>query len=145
MKLHTVVAQTGANTTGILIPDAVVVALGAGRKPPVQVTVNGHSYRSSIASRGGQYMISLSAENRALAKVAGGDKIEITLELDDQPRTVDVPEDLAAALQAEPAAAAAFESLSYSNKRRHVLSIEGAKIAETRQRRIDKALAELRG
>jgi hypothetical protein len=141
VKYETTILQTGTNTTGIAVPSEVVEALGAGKKPAVSVTVNGHTYRSSIASMGGAFMISLSAENRAAAGVAGGDTVEVDLELDTAPREVDVPDDLAAALAAVPEAKAFFESLSYSNKRRHVMQIDAAKTAETRQRRIQKAVA----
>jgi hypothetical protein len=141
VKYETTIVQTGTNTTGIAVPSEVVEALGAGKKPPVSVTVNGHTYRSSIASLGGAFMISLSAENRAAAGVAGGDTVEVDLELDTAPREVDVPDDLAAALATVPEAKAFFESLSYSNKRRHVMQIDAAKTAETRQRRVQKAVA----
>jgi hypothetical protein len=141
VKFETTILQTGTNTTGIAVPSEVVEALGAGKKPAVSVTVNGHTYRSSIASMGGTFMISLSAENRAAAGVAGGDTVEVDLDLDTAPREVDVPDDLAAALAAVPEAKAFFESLSYSNKRRHVMQIDAAKTAETRQRRIQKAVA----
>jgi hypothetical protein len=141
VKFETTIVQSGANTTGIAVPPEVVEALGAGKKPPVTVTLNGHTYRSSIASMGGTFMISLSAENRAAAGVAGGDTVEVDLKLGTAPREVDVPDDLASALATVPEAKAFFESLSYSNKRRHVMQIDAAKTAETRQRRVQKAVA----
>jgi uncharacterized protein YdeI (YjbR/CyaY-like superfamily) len=110
----------------------------------VTVSLNGHSYRSTIAGMGGRPMISLSAENRAAAGVAGGDEVEVDLALDTAPRDVAVPTDLAAALDADPAARRTFGRLSYSNKSWHVLQIEGAKTDETRQRRIAKSVAALR-
>ncbi|HEU4841170.1 MAG TPA: DUF1905 domain-containing protein, partial [Ilumatobacteraceae bacterium] len=128
MNFRTTIAQTG-NNTGILVPDEIVSALGAGKKPKVRVTLNGHTYRSSIASMGGRFLISLSAENRAKAGAAGGDEVDVEVVVDDEPRVVEPPADFAAALAAAPAAAAAFAALSYSHQRQHVLAIEGAKAA----------------
>lgn len=142
MKFTTVLELGGKTATGIPVPEAVVAALGAGKRHPVVVTIGSHSYRSSVAPYRGAYMIAMSAENRALAGVAAGDEIEVDLRLDTEPREVEVPADFAAALANEDARAA-FDALSYSNQRRHVLAIEGAKAAETRERRILAALAEL--
>jgi Bacteriocin-protection, YdeI or OmpD-Associated/Domain of unknown function (DUF1905) len=126
------------------VPPEVVEALGAGKKPPVRVTVGGHTYRSTVGSRGGVYLIPLSADNRAAARAAAGDEVDVDVELDDAPREVIVPDDLAAALAADDAARAAFEGLPYSHRQRHVLAIEEAKTPETRARRVHKALATLR-
>ena len=144
MKFRTTIARTG-NNTGVVVPEDVVVALGAGKKPPVQVTLNGHTYRSSIATMDGRFLISLSKENRQRAGLVGGEELDVEVVVDDQPRLIEPPVDFAAALAASPAAAAAFDRLSYSNQRRHVLAIEAAKAAETRQRRIAKIVAELAG
>jgi uncharacterized protein YdeI (YjbR/CyaY-like superfamily) len=111
----------------------------------VRVTINGHSWRSTVAVMGGRNLVGVSAENRAAAGVAAGDEIDVELVLDTEKREVEVPADLAAALAASPAAGAAFAALSYSNKSRHVLSVEGAKTDETRARRIAKAVADLGG
>jgi antitoxin component of MazEF toxin-antitoxin module len=144
MRFRTTIVQSGKNTTGIQVPDEVMEALAAGKRPAVKVTVNGYSYRSTVASMGGAAMISLSAEHRAGAGVAGGDEVEVDLELDTAPRQVDVPPDLAAALDAEPAARHTFDGLSYSNKSWHVLQVTGAKTDETRQRRIAKSVETLK-
>jgi Bacteriocin-protection, YdeI or OmpD-Associated/Domain of unknown function (DUF1905) len=144
MRFRTTIVQSGKNTTGIQVPDEVVEALGSGKRPAVKVTVNGYSYRSTVASMGGVFMVSLSAEHRAGAGVAGGDEVEVDLELDSAPREVTVPPDLAAALDAEPAARATFDGLSYSNKSWHVLQVTGAKTEETRQRRIAKSVEALK-
>lgn len=144
MKFRTTIQQEGKTATGILVPPAVVEALAAGRKPPVVVTIGGHTYRSSIAARGDRFLISLSADNRAKAGVAGGDECEVDVEVDTAPREVTAPDDLAAALAAEPAARAAFDALSYSKQLALVLPIEQAKAADTRQRRVDKVLETLR-
>ena len=145
MDFRTVIEQSGATATGIPVPDDVVTGLGPGKRHAITVTINGHSYRSSVAPYRGKYMIALSAENRDKAGVAGGDEVDVTIELDDQPRTVDEPEVLSAALATDPAARTAFDKLSVSNQRRHVLAIEGAKTDATRQRRLDAVLAELNG
>ena len=101
----------------------------------------GHTYRSTVSPMSGRYMVGLSAENRAASGVSGGDEVDVDIELDTEPREVVVPADLAAALDAEPEARRFFDGLSYSNKSRHVLSVEGAKTDETRQRRIAKSVA----
>ncbi len=144
MRFETRVLQNGKTATGIRVPDEVLAALGAGKKPPVRVTVNGHSYRSTVATVDGQPMVGLSAENRAAAGVAGGDHVLVDIELDSAPREVEVPPELAAALAADPVAKAFFDSLSNSNKSWHTLQIAGAKTEETRQRRLDKSLQMLR-
>jgi hypothetical protein len=135
----------GKTATGIEVPDGIVESLGAGRRPPVRVTIQGHSYPSTIASMGGRFMLPVSAENRSCAGVAAGDELDVRLELDTTPRTVDVPADLADALGRDTAAKRRFDQLSYSNQRRYVLSVESAKQPETRQRRIEKTVAELSG
>jgi hypothetical protein len=144
MRFRTTVELGGKTATGLPVPPEVVEALGAGKKPAVRVTVDGHTYRSSIASRGGVYLIPLSAENRTAAGVAAGDEVDVDVELDDAPREVSVPDDLRTALAGDDAARATFDALPYSHKQRHVLAIEGAKTPETRARRIDKALEMLR-
>jgi hypothetical protein len=144
MEFRTTVELGGKTATGFEVPTEVVEALGSGRKPRVTVTIGGHTYRSTVAVMGGRYMLPLSADNRGKAEVAAGDEVTVGVELDTAERTVDVPADLAAALDAEPAARSFFETLSYSNRSWHVLNVEGAKTPETRQRRIDKAVAMLR-
>ena len=144
MKFHTTILKSGGNTTGIVVPDEIVEALGAGKRPKVRATINGHTWRTSVASMGGRFMVGVSAEVRAGAGVGGGDKVDIELELDDAPREVEVPADFAAALAANPAEKARFEQLSYSHQRRHVMAIEAAKAPETRARRIEGALKILR-
>ena len=143
MKFTTEVLQTGKTTTGLVVPDEVVDELGGGKRPKVSVTINGKTYRSSVASMGGRYLVGVSAENRALTGVSGGDVVEVTLELDTAPREVEVPEDFAAALEVVPDAKAVFARQSYSHQRAHVDAINGAKAPETRRRRIDKAVEML--
>jgi hypothetical protein len=143
-QFRTVVLAAGKTATGIAVPDEIVESLGQGRRPPVRVTVGGHTYRSTVAVMGGRYMIGLSAENRSAAGVAAGDEVDVSLELDTAPRELVVPDDFAAALAAEPEARTFFDGLSYSNRQWHVLSVEGAKTAETRARRIAKSVEMLR-
>lgn len=141
MKFTTKLELGGKTATGFVVPPEVVEALGKGKKPPVKVTINGYTYRNTVAVYGGVYMLGVSAEHREGAGVEAGEEIEVDLELDTEPRVLEIPADLTEALEREPEAKTYFESLSYSNKRRHVLAIEGAKAAETRQRRIEKSVA----
>jgi hypothetical protein len=140
VRFHTTIEQGGKTATGIQVPEQVVEALGSGKRPAVKVTINGYTYRSSVAVLGGRFMVGVSAEHRAGAGVAGGDEVDVDIELDTAPRKVTVPADFAAALDAEPAARRTFDGLSYSNRSWHVLQVEGAKTDETRQRRIAKSV-----
>lgn len=140
MRFRTTILQTGKSTAGIEVPEEIVDGLGGGKRPKVRVTINGYTYRSSIAPMGGTFMVGISAERRAESGLAGGDEVEVELELDTEPREVTVPSDLAAALDSQPAARRTFDGLSYSNKSWHVLQIEGAKTAETRARRVAKSV-----
>jgi hypothetical protein len=144
MRFRTTVELGGRTATGMRVPPEVVEGLGAGKKPAVLVTIGAHTYRSTIASRGGVYLLPLSAENRAAAGVAAGDDVEVTVELDTEPREVAVPDDLAAALADDDAARTEFERLPYSHQLRHVLAIDGAKTEDTRRRRVTKAIEMLR-
>jgi hypothetical protein len=144
MRFRTTIQQSGKTATGIQVPEDVVVALGSGKRPAVRVTINGYTYRSTLAVLGGVSMVGVSAEHRAGAGVAGGDEVDVDIELDSSPREVTVPSDLAAALDAEPEARRTFDDLSYSNKSWHVLQVTGAKTDETRQRRIARSVATLK-
>jgi hypothetical protein len=144
MRFRGELRATGGNTTGFLIDDNLVAELGGGGRPKVVVTVDGFEWRSSIARMGGQYWLGVSAERRAGAGISAGDVLDVEVVLDTAVREVEVPEDLAAALAAEPDAQAYWAGLSYSNQSWHVLQITGAKTAETRARRIAKTVATLR-
>ena len=144
MKFRTTILQSGKTATGIRIPDEVVEALGSGKRPPIRVTINGYTYRNTVAVTDREYMVGVSAEHRAGAGVAGGDEVEVDIELDTEPREVTVPDDLAAALDADPRARETFDGLSNGNKGWHVLQATGARTDETRQRRIAKSVAALR-
>jgi hypothetical protein len=143
-RIRALLEQNGKTAVGFAVPEDVVLALGKGKRPPVRVSINGYTYRSTVAPMGGRYLIGVSAENRAAAGVAGGETHDIELELDDAPRTVDLPADLAAALDGEPAARRTFDALSPSNQGYHVTLVTSAKTDETRQRRIEKSIAALR-
>jgi bacteriocin resistance YdeI/OmpD-like protein/uncharacterized protein DUF1905 len=144
MRFTTTLDPAGKNAAGFRVPREVVEVLGKGKRPPVIVTINGYSYRNTVAVYGDEFLIGVAQEHRGPAGVTPGDVIEVDLQLDTAPREVEVPADLAAALDAAPEAKLAFEALSYSNKRRYTLSIEDAKSAETRQRRIEKSVTQLR-
>jgi len=139
---RTVLAQTG-NNVGIVVPEDVVLALGAGKRPPVVVTLNGYTYRSTVAPMGGRYLVSVSAAVRTEAGVAGGEEHEVTLELDDQPRTVEVPDDLAAAL-ADAGVRAAFDAAAPSRRKEWVRGVAEAKAEATRARRVAAVVDALR-
>jgi hypothetical protein len=143
MKIRALLEQNGKTAVGFSIPEDVVLALGKGKRPPVNVTINGYTYRSTVAPMGGAYMVGVSAENRAAAGVKGGETHDIELTLDSAPREVELPEDFAAALAADPEAGRTFDVLSPSNKGYHTALIAGAKSDETRRRRIEKQVAAL--
>jgi hypothetical protein len=145
MKFRVTLQLHGKTATGFEVPEDVVTSLGAGKRPPVRVTIGNHTYRNTIAPMSGVYMIGVSAENRKAAGVAAGDVVDVTVELDTEPRVVEVPADFAAALAQDATAKTKFDSMSYSHQRQHVLAIEEAKTDETRQRRITKAIGTLRG
>jgi hypothetical protein len=129
--------------TGVPVPDEVLEALGGGRRPAVEVTVNGYRYRSTVGIMGGKALVSFSSDHRAASGIAGGDPIDVELALDTAPREVAVPADFAAALEAA-GATEAFGRLAPSHRKAHVTAIEGAKAAETRQRRIESAVEKVR-
>ena len=144
MRFKTTLDSAGKNAAGFRVPPEVVEALGKGKRPPVVVTINGYSYRNTVAVYGDEFLIGVAQEHRAPAGVKPGDEIVVDLVLDTAPREVEIPADFAAALDAVPEAKASFEGLSYSNKRRYTLSIEDARTEETRRRRIEKSVSRLR-
>jgi hypothetical protein len=144
ITIRILIQGTGESAAGMHLPDEVVEALGKGRKPPVKATINGYTWRSTVAVMGGEYWLGASKEVRRNAGVEAGQEVDLTLELDTEERVLEVPADFAAALDAEPDARRFFDTLSYSNKRRFTYSIDDAKTPETRQRRIDKSVSQLR-
>ncbi|HQW11769.1 MAG TPA: YdeI/OmpD-associated family protein [Saprospiraceae bacterium] len=142
MKFKTTIIQTG-NNTGIEVSDQILDQLGSGKKPLVVVTLNGYSYRSAVGKMGSRFMISLSAENRKNAGVSGGDLVEINLELDTEPRTVEVPTELQKIFKENKSVKFNFEKLSPSKRKAIVISINEAKTEETKMKRIQKAIEQL--
>ena len=142
MKFRTLVIPSG-NATGVEVPAEVMKALGPEARPPVAITINGHTWRSRVALMRGQCLIGISAANRAAARIAEGDIVEVNLQLDLEPRDVSLPSDLADALNDSPKARTAFDRLPFSLKRKHVAEIEKAKSVDVRQRRIGKLVATL--
>ena len=144
MRFRTVILLNGKSATGIEVPPEVVASLGSSKKPAVSVTIGEYTYRSTVATMDGKFMIPVSADVRANTGAGAGDEVEVSLDLDTSPREVSVPDDFAAALAGDDEAMRFFASLSYSNKRRIVIPIDEAKTAETRGRRIAKAVEKLR-
>ncbi|CCE74052.1 YdeI/OmpD-associated family protein [Clavibacter nebraskensis] len=142
---RTRVMQARVDATGLPVPPEALEELGAGKRPAVVVTVAGYTYRTSVGAMGGRSLIPLSAAHRAASRVAADDEVEVSIELDVGPREAVVPEEVAAALAADPALAEAFRALSSSRQRALVDPIGEAKTDETRARRVEKALAALRG
>jgi hypothetical protein len=132
--------STGGTTAGFQIPDETVQELAGGGRPKVKATVQGYEFRSSIARMGGSYWLGMSADRRREAGVSAGQTLDLVVELDTEERAAAVPGDLAAALRAAPAAQAFFDGLSFSKKQWHIAQVEGAKTAETRERRIAKSV-----
>ncbi len=143
MKFKATLELGGKTATGIEVPAEVVAKLGSSKKPAVRVTIGKHTYRSTVATMGGRFMLPVSAEVREHAGVAAGDTVQVDVELDTEPREVMVPPDFAKAMKRDVDAQRFFDGLSYSNKRRLVLSIEGAKAPDTRQRRIETTVRRL--
>lgn len=144
VTLHATLVATGGTTTGIPVPEDVVLAFGRGKRVPVLVTIGGRTFRTSVAPYQGGYWVGVSKKNRDAARVEAGDPVDVELVVDDAPRTVAVPADLAAALaDAGPPVADAWAALSYSKQRAHVLAVEGAKTETTRERRVATVLTAL--
>ena len=141
MRFDTTLSQTG-NNTGIEVPPEVIDELGGGKRPAVVVDVNGYVYASTVGVMGGRFLIPFSSDKRAATGLSGGDAITVTLTLDTTPRTVEVPDDLAAALAAA-GVRAQFDALSPSARKAHVTSVESAKAADTRARRITAVVDKL--
>jgi autonomous glycyl radical cofactor GrcA len=140
--IQTKILQFG-NNTGIHLTEEMLDKLGGGRKPLVKVTLNNYTYRSAVGKVGDLFVISLSSEHRENSKVKGGDKLEILIEVDTEPRTVEIPDDFKEVLQKNESAAIGFEKLAPSKKKAMIAHISGAKTKETRNRRINKAVDQL--
>ncbi len=143
MRFRAKVALHGKTATGFEVPAEVVSSLGTHKRPPVRVTIDDYTYRSTIATYAGKFMLPLSAQNRAGAGVAAGDEVDVDVELDTEPREVEVPADLATALNGIPGLRQAFDALAFTHRKEYVLAVEDAKTEETRQRRIAKTVGKL--
>jgi hypothetical protein len=143
MKFRTNVELGGKTATGLPVPEDVVASFGSGRRYPVVVTLNGYSYRTTVSWYGGQFVVPLSAEHREASGVVANQEVEVEMTLDTAPREVEIPEDLATAFEAEPAAKAFFGTLSNTNKKTYTTWIESAKKEETRRDRVAKAISLL--
>jgi hypothetical protein len=144
VRFRATVELGGKTATGIEVPEEVVAALGSHKRPPVRVTIGGYTYRSTVARMGGRFLLPVSAEVRTGAGVAAGDEVDVELALDDAPREVTVPEDLAAALDAA-GVRVGFDAQNYTTRKEAVRGVEEAKAAATRERRIAKVVDGLRG
>ena len=144
ITFHTTILRTGKNTAGIQVPEEVIEKLGSNKRPLVRVTIKKYAYRSAVAVMGGKFMIGVSAENRQAAGVQGGEEVDVTIELDLEPRTVELPKDLKATL-IEAGALEAFENSAPSMRKEYVRQVEEAKAQETRERRIAKIVEKLSG
>jgi hypothetical protein len=143
VRFRTKILQSGKTAAGIEVPAKVVAALGS-KRPPVRATINGFTYRTSVASMGGKFMLGVPPEFREGAGVKAGDTVDVDLELDTQPREVAIPADFATALRTNADAKRSFDGLTYSNRRRLVIAIEAIKSPETRKRRIEKTIDQLK-
>ena len=143
MRFRTKILAAGKTAAGIEVPAKVVAALGSSKRPPVRATINGFTYRSTVAVMGGKFMLGVSNEVRESAGVAAGDTVDVDLELDTEAREVPIPTDFAAALARDAKAKKFFDGLSYSKKLRLVIPID-IKNVETRKQRIAKTVEQLR-
>ena len=137
------VLQTEDSGVFFEVPLDVPAIFGKARAP-VRGTINGHPFRSTVAVYGGRSFLPVKKALREAAGVAAGDAVVIELEADEQPRTVDPPPDLAAALAADPEARAAFEGLSFTHQREYAQWVAEAKRETTRRRRVEQAVEMLR-
>jgi hypothetical protein len=141
--ITTIVKAEGKNATGISVPAEAVAALGTQKRPKVKISLNGYTYRSTVAAYGDVFLLPLSLPHREAAGVQAGDQVEVTLELDTEERIVEAPEDLKVALAAKPGALAAYEILAYSKRKEMVRQVEEARTQETRDRRITNIVTKL--
>jgi hypothetical protein len=144
IQFRAVIQQTGKTACGIEVPAGVVEALGGSRRPAVVVTLDHYSYRSTVAPMGGGFWVGVNSGHREASGLRAGDEVQVTLALDAAPRELEVPPELAAALEADPTAKAFFDGLSYSNRRVFTLSVEGTNNPETKARRVEKAIVMMR-
>jgi hypothetical protein len=143
MRFRAELESNGRTAAGFEVPEGVVESLGGGGHPKVSVTVNGFTFRTSIARMGGRFLLGVSTERRALAGIEAGQVLDVDVELDTAPREIEVPDDLAAALAADAQAKKFWDTLSHSKQSWHVHQVTSAKKAETRAARVEKSVAML--
>jgi hypothetical protein len=137
--------QPRGPAAAVVLDDAQVAAVGEGAKRfPVVATVNGYTWRTSVARMGGEFLLGLNREVRQSAGVEAGDEVEVTVELDLAPREVEVPAPLAAALAADPQAEASFGRMAFTHRKEYARWVAEAKQEQTRQRRVQQALEMIR-
>jgi Bacteriocin-protection, YdeI or OmpD-Associated/Domain of unknown function (DUF1905) len=137
--------QPRGPAAAVVLDDGQVAAVGEGaRRFPVVATVNGYTWRTSVARMGGEFLLGLPREVRQGAGVEAGEEVDVTIQLDTAPREVEVPEALAAALAADPQAKASFEDMAFTHRKEYARWIAEAKQQETRQRRVERALEMIR-
>jgi hypothetical protein len=137
--------QPRGPAAAIVLDDAQVAVVGEGaRRFPVVATVNGYTWRTSVARMGGEFVLGLNREVRQGAGVVAGDEVEVTVELDVAPREVEVPEALAAALAADPQVKASFAHMAFTHRKEYARWVAEAKQEKTRQRRVQQALEMIR-
>jgi hypothetical protein len=144
MIFRTAILLGGKTATGLQVPDDIVDGLGGGKRPAVKVTVAGYTYRTTVAARGGMFLVPLSAENRTAANVQAGEEVDVDIELDTEPRVVTVPDDLAAVFTKDEQAKQNFDRMAFTHRNEYVRWIESAKRPETRERRVNEAAVALR-
>lgn len=135
----TLTLDSGEGPIGIVVPEKAMAVLGSGKRYPVVVTIGGYSYRNTVSWYKGAYRIAFSSENQKASGVGKGDTAEVTLELDDAPRTLELPVELSAAL-ADAGVLEVFTSLSYSKQRGLVEPWIAAKTDATRDKNLQKIL-----
>ena len=135
--------DAGGGGAAFDVPARVAAALGERKRPPVTVTIRNHTFRTTVAVYGGQPMIGVNKQHRAAAGVDVGDAFDVVVALDDAPRVVEVPADLAGALDDD--ARAAFDRMSHSHRREYVEWIADAKRPGTRARRVAETVERVRG
>ena len=143
LKFQAKVAPSG-NAAAVEVPKDGIESFGAGARPPVAISINGHRWRSRIAVKDGKYLVGISAANRRASSISVGDLVEVLVALDEAPRRVVEPTDVSEALNKDQRARAAFDRLPFGLQRKHVAAIENAKSLQTRQRRIAKLVSDLR-
>lgn len=144
IRFHTRLEARGP-AAAVVLTDTQVAAIGEGAKRfPVVATVNGHTWRTSVARMGGEFLVGLNREVRQRAGVEAGDEVEVSLELDTDPREVELPPEFEEALVADSDARTKFQSMSFTHRKEYARWIGDAKREETRLRRVGQALEMIR-